>query len=362
MDRARKVRKILPVSPCDIRGLETWLEEQANAGLFPVSIGSWAVFTTDGVPGTRFRLEPYDRGRTAPTEEQQELYRRAGWSYALNVAPAGCWLFYTADPAAVELYSDHESRGLSLERLERAARRAWRSSLLLGVVLAAVSVWLLLFWSGGMAARGGLPLVWLRVFDPTFLVLLPSAGPSGRIVWENVISLAAVFLLVLLLAGQWMERRGVPLEDFRQPYVELQELESTPVVLFDPSSGHDSRAYREHSLLAPAWYSVTQQARSPENGASCCAPQLEAMYFRLLLPSMARSVAQAQMEQYRLVNLSWSYETLEHPGLDFVLLAREPEGLWQMAALGRGGQVAVYIYCGQEQLRDHLDLLSSWGR
>lgn len=252
MGRARKVRKILPVSPCDIRGLEAWLEEQANAGLFPVSIGSWAVFTTDGVPGTRFRLEPYDQGRTAPTEEQQELYRRAGWSYALNVAPAGCWLFYTADPAAVELYSDHESRGLSLERLERAARRAWRSSLLLGVVLAAVSVWLLLFWSGGMAARGGLPLVWLRVFDPTFLVLLlcqgaafgrscrnagllrracqalrqgmdmpPSAGPSRRIVWENVISLAAVFLLALLLAGQWMERRGVPLEDFRQPYVEL---------------------------------------------------------------------------------------------------------------------------------------------
>ena len=247
MDRARKVRKILPVSPCDIRGLEAWLEEQANAGLFPVSIGSWAVFTADGVPGTRFRLEPYDQGRTAPTEEQRELYRRAGWSYALNVAPAGCWLFYTADPAAVELYSDHESRGLSLERLEQAARRAWQRSLLLGVVLAAVSVWLLLFWSGGMAARGGLPLVWLRVFDPTFLVLLlcqgaafgrscrnagllrracqalrqgmdmpPSAGPSGRIVWENVISLAAVFLLALLLAGQWMERRSDPLEDFRQ--------------------------------------------------------------------------------------------------------------------------------------------------
>ena len=68
------------------------------------------------------------------------------------------------------------------------------------------------------------------------------------------------------------------------------------------------------------------------------------------------------MEQYRLVNLSWSYETLEQPGLDFVLLAREPEGLWQMAALGRGGQVAVYLYCGQEQLRGHLDLLSSWRR
>ena len=103
-----------------------------------------------------------------------------------------------------------------------------------------------------MAARGGLPLVWLRVFDPTFLVLLlcqgvafgrscrnagllrracqalrqgmdmpPSAGPSRRIVWENVISLAAVFLLALLLAGQWMERRGrPPWRTSGQPYVE----------------------------------------------------------------------------------------------------------------------------------------------
>ena len=41
-----KVRKILPVSTADILGLEKWLEDQANNGLFPVSIGSWATFTT----------------------------------------------------------------------------------------------------------------------------------------------------------------------------------------------------------------------------------------------------------------------------------------------------------------------------
>ena len=169
MDRARKVRKILPVSPCDIRGLEAWLEEQANSGLFPVSIGSWAVFTADGVPGTRFRLEPYDRGRTAPTEEQRELYRGAGWSYALNVAPAGCWLFYTADPTAVELYSDHESRGLSLERLERAARRAWQRSLLLGVVLAAASA---PFDSKTLRAFGQIDA--LPILNPVMVIYLES--------------------------------------------------------------------------------------------------------------------------------------------------------------------------------------------
>lgn len=36
----KKVRKMLPVSIADISGLEKWLEDQANHGLFPVRIGS----------------------------------------------------------------------------------------------------------------------------------------------------------------------------------------------------------------------------------------------------------------------------------------------------------------------------------
>ena len=180
MDRARKVRKILPVSPCDIRGLEAWLEEQANAGLFPVSIGSWAVFTTDGVPGTRFRLEPYDRGRTAPTEEQQELYRRAGWSYALNVPPpgAGCftrripppWSCTPTTKAGAFPWSGWSSRAPSL-----AAQPAAGGGPGCRIRVAAA---VLERRHGG---RGGLPLVWLRVFDPTFLVLLLCQGVAfGR--------------------------------------------------------------------------------------------------------------------------------------------------------------------------------------
>ncbi len=293
----------------------------------------------------------------------------------------------------MELYSDHESRGLSLERLERAARRAWQRSLLLGVVLAAVSVWLLLFWSGGMAARGGLPLVWLRVFDPTFLVLLlcqgvafgrscrnarllrracqalrlgmdmpPSAGPSRGIVWENVISWRRFSCWHCCWrdsgwsagASPW-RTSGSPMWSCRSWRAPRWSCLTHPPDTIPGLTG-SIPCWPRPGIPSPSRPAVRK------NGASCYAPQLEAMYFRLLLPSMARSVAQAQMEQYRLVNLSWSYETLEHPGLDFVLLAREPEGLWQMAALGRGGQVAVYLYCGQEQLRDHLDLLSSWVR
>lgn len=110
----KKVRKILPVSVADISGLESWLEEQANHGLFPIRIGSWATFTTTGVPGTRFRIEPYGKSGDAPAEEQLALYREAGWEYAFAIGASYYFLFYTTDPSAVELYSDRESRGLSL--------------------------------------------------------------------------------------------------------------------------------------------------------------------------------------------------------------------------------------------------------
>ena len=67
----------------------------------------------------------------------------------------------------------------------------------------------------------------------------------------------------------------------------------------------------------------------------------------------------AKMEQYRLVNVRWSYEYVDYSDLDFVIIANEPNGIWQMAALGKGSKVVVFRYGGQEKLRDHIDLLSA---
>ena len=112
----------------------------------------------------------------------------------------------------------------------------------------------------------------------------------------------------------------------------MQAMESTPVYqwndLFeDPPFRNSQGTYYadvEYSLLAPSWYSVTQEAYSPqngtrgnvfskdpENGANRYSPELDTTCFHLLIPSMARPVAKAQMEQYRLVNLRWSYESVD---------------------------------------------------
>lgn len=57
----KKIRKFLPLSIYDIPGIEHWLEEQANSGLFPLYLEEWATFESTGIPGTRFRLEPWGK-------------------------------------------------------------------------------------------------------------------------------------------------------------------------------------------------------------------------------------------------------------------------------------------------------------
>lgn len=410
----KKVRKFLPLSIYDIPGMEHWLEEQANAGLFPVFLDAWVTFTPTGVPGTRFRLEPWGKTGTEPSEEQLALYRNAGWEYTLTVGHA-YFLFYTADPEAPELYSDHQSRGLSLERLEKRVRSYRRTRAIVCAILAALLVWVGFFfksdWDVQPDPTARLPLLLLDLFHPfvllTAIVILffsrntrrdhhmliktctalkeglpppPSPGPSRALVREQIITLVltAVFLvgqILLLLSnqGQFI----VPVEDFNRPYVSLQALEQVELVssqeVFGSSKFHEDENQAEHhlSLLSPVWYSVTQvgctaeegdyrgYSPNPEGGKYRYTPSLDATYFHLLIPALARPVAESQIDHYRAINLQWTYEELNCPGLDFAILATEPDGIWQTLALGKGGRVAVYHYGGMEQLRDHLDLLSA---
>lgn len=414
----KKVRKILPLSTYDIPGIECWLEEQANHGLFPVSIGSWVSFTTNGIPGTRFRLETFEKSETAPTAEQLALYQNAGWEYAFSVGKI-YFLFYTTDPTAIELYSDHESRGLSLERLEKAIRRAeWRESIIYALFVAAL-IWAVFFFKSEIDMQpdnlARLPLIVLHLCNPILLVFIvsqifvwrknrrdyrmlrktcaalkngmappPSPGPSKKIVRENILSVGMIILLLILLLGHWRNwfpsDKDIPLDGFEHPYVAIQEMEKTPVYqwndLFDnpPFDDEPGVYYAEVSLslLAPTWYAVTQEAFSPqngergnvfspdpENGANRYSPDLEMTCFQLLVPALARPVAEAQLNAYRLINLKWNYEEVSVSGLDFVILADTPDKLWQMAAIGKDNQVAVFRYAGVERLSDHLDLLAT---
>ena len=410
------IRKIIPVSLYDIPGLEHWLEEQANQGLFPTSLGSWAVFEERDVPGVRFRLDPFANRAgegLEPTPEKLELYRAAGWEYAFRVGRA-YFLFYTTDPQAPELFSDYQSQGLSLYRLVRGLRSYRRRKAvlwsLLGILFLAA-----LFLGHSYDVQPDhfvrLPLILLYAFDPILLLFLagmffyslpidrrdrktlfatynalkeglpppPSPGPSRRIVRENIAALVlSPILVAVVLYNQFGDSRLTlrPVEEFTAPYISLYDLEQVPLgpyeTIYRNNSGLNSEnvARRSCSLLAPVWYEVSQDldalqpgrkpstfSPDPHGGEYTYSPSLDMTYFHTL-PILAQPAARAQMDLYRLVNLYWDYEEVDWPGTDFVILATVEDDPWQMAAVGRGSRVAVFCYAGVEKLSDHLDLLA----
>ncbi len=413
----KKVRKILPLSVYDIPGIEAWLEEQANAGLFPDSLDSWVTFIPTGVPGTRFRLVPQESRKASVSPEQMGLYRNAGWQYAFPAAGI-YFLFYTTDPEAVEVYSDWESRGISLQPLKRRLSSYRRRKLAAYALLAATLIWALFFFESKYDVQpdhfSQLTLILLDLFRPTALLLLlcavgigiqarrderllrricdaltegmappPSKGPSKAIVCSQIILAAlAVSLAVSIIISQFDVLNPwdhIPISRFFAPYVSISSIEQEPVLPWEelleeapPGREGENYAGRKFSLLSPVWYTVTQKAYSPqgdteehafspkpENGVEWYAPNLDGTYCRLLLPSLARPAAQALLDDYRLVNLEWSYEELSCPGLDFVIHATEPNGIWQMLAIGRDCSIAVFRYAGREWLPDHLQVLSA---
>lgn len=405
----KKIRKIIPVSLYDIPGLERWLEEQANLGLFPLSLGSWSTFEERAVPGTRFRLDPFANRMgegTEPTPEKLELYRQSGWEYAFPIGQA-YFLFYNTDPEAPELYTDCQSQGMSLERLKKSLRSYRRRRIaVFGVVVLLLLV--ALFWPSKFdvqpAPLARLPLILLYLFHPSLVFLLaivcfsvpierrdwrtlsvtykalkeglpppPSPGPSKRIVRENQFALALTPILLLLLLFNFTGKAGgSSLGECSDPYVSLTELETVDV--FIPLSelrAEDNQATRHFSLLAPVWYEVTQRgyglesgrekgySPDPQDGRYTYTPSLRMTCFHLLLPVLTRPVAKAQMDFYRAVNLKWTYEDADWPGTDFVILATADDGIGQMAAVCSGGRLAVFCYTGMENLGDHLDTLAA---
>lgn len=407
----KKIRKMLPVSIYDLSGLEGWLEEQAKAGLFPVFMNSWATFTPTALPGTRFRLEPREGEGDSPGPEELEKCREAGWDFALTVGSL-YYLFYTTRPGASELCFDDRGRREYMARIERRSRRSRLIGWAVFLLTAALGLWGVLHFQSRFDVQpepfARWPLILLSLFEPmmlilaTALLLLYRQGRQDRralrkssrvsekirryvppLRWaavENILVMALAALVLIWGLCRTLELNPfdhIALDKFGRPYVDIQELESREVKPWEevfrevPPGGQPENYGRlRFSILSPRWYSVTQEAYGTEGAESrtfspmpdegqAYAPDLDMTCFTLLIPAMARPVAMAQLDEYRLVNLRWSYEELDVPGLDFAILAEEPEGIWQMAALGKGGRVAVFRYAGEERLEEHMELLAS---
>ena len=414
--KEKKIRTLIPYSIFDIPGIEHWLEEKANEGLFPTHLGSWATFEEGAKPGTRFRLDAMGPRGSTPEPERLDLYRDMGWEYALNVGRA-FHLFYATDPAAVELHTDPETRSRSMDRLAKRVRRTRWHHILYPFFLVLLFLLPTLLPASRFDAQperfADLPMILIGLGHPIFLFFLlvllvshaqelkelrgllalhrrlreglppePSPGPSKAILRRNGITLLLVpvsflFWLWCVAPGLFGSLSSPPLEEFQQPYVSIQELEDEPLYtweeLFDGMPRQKSNFVElESSVFSRTWYTVEQKKYSaqagtmagsfspnPDGGKYRYSPSLDATYIHLRIPAMVRPVAESLLYRMRLINLWWEYEEVSHPGADFVILAHCGDNPWQLAAVAKGGKVAVFRYGGQQELANHLDTLTA---
>lgn len=171
----KKIRKMLPVSIYDLCGLETWLEEQAKAGLFPVFMNSWVTFTPTALPGIRFRLEPREGDGDSPGPEMLEKCREAGWGFALTVGTL-YYLLYTTNLCASSTCFDDGARQEYMAGLEKRARRSRLTGWAVFIIMSALGAWGLSSMNSRFdvqpAPFARLPLLLLNLFDPAVLILL----------------------------------------------------------------------------------------------------------------------------------------------------------------------------------------------
>ena len=91
-----------PYSAYDFTGCESWLQQQAEKGLYLRYFYWPLVFMAEDTPQKlRYHIEPPSTSdRFEALREQQELYEAAGWHYLCELDCGS--LYQTADPEAAE--------------------------------------------------------------------------------------------------------------------------------------------------------------------------------------------------------------------------------------------------------------------
>ena len=181
----KRVRRVYRLPPCpdyDIEGIESWLGDMAETGLFLSRDGfflGFAIFERGEARQVRYRLDVAPRKTgwlsddTGPDEEERDLGASFGWEY---VASFGQFYIYrTEDANARELHTDPQVQALAINQIRHRERGSVVTSLLLWLVWPFIylnGTWLLVMFEAG---------TWF-VLIALFLLLWACAGAVARAV------------------------------------------------------------------------------------------------------------------------------------------------------------------------------------
>ena len=143
----KQVYRLCPCGRSDIEGIQSWLEDMAEQGLFLVEDGEFCgVFTfAKKTPGkVSYRLDVAQKRKPRfldsgdeLTDEEVELYRAMGWVYLLRY---GDFRIYRAEGRdAPELNTETETHAITINLLKKKYRSAFISAILMALFWLAFS-------------------------------------------------------------------------------------------------------------------------------------------------------------------------------------------------------------------------------
>ena len=386
--------RINPVNLYNRHQVQNWLDENANQGLIPIWIGSFSsVFITE--KEMQLHLQLGIGWKDKP--ELLEHYHKAGWDYVCSVR-----LFFLFI-APKETPLPCENKKLQDKSVEWHRKRTHSQHRAMWIMPLWFLFLLLLFllpneYDVQPDRWAKIPLLLLDLSNPAFLCLLAvmillhiqvfqekshrnqrekscnlpvhsSSLNNKKTFITNKIFIILCGLMVIFGGIDYLWTRPIPLETFSQPYIKLSEIEKVSISsweeLYESTPFHedDNQGEYSYSLIAPKAYIVNQRGfetiETHKGEEYHSASSLEMAYFSTILSMFTRSIAEAQMDQFRTVNTKWNYHEITVPELDFAILAETEEGVSQMIALGCGKNTVIFYYSGLEQLENHIPQLAT---
>lgn len=334
----KRVKKLVPYGLWDFTGLQTWLNQQAQAGYALVKWPGWnfigiAYFKKDpSAVHARYCLDPLqERLGVGELKKREEGYQALGWNYVDQIDQLYA-IYRCDDPDAPELYNDADSLSWAMKK---QVRWAWLS-LLLWLACAAVMFldeWPRLLHEPDVVAMelilhsDVLIPMYVTMLVLIFIALLqvitvswgirrvqtslrggewPSAGPRRYPgLCYNLISFLLITVLVLFLAfldlsGTLRTKILTGPKEWDFPHVTLAEVlpsgsalrEYSPVELLRNDTF-------DHSLLAPQQYDVAQGGMVRVNDGPQQDTRLYQESVQTLSPSLAQAVYRGRVTAYR---------------------------------------------------------------
>ena len=382
------IRKFTPVSPYDIQGLESWLEDQSLRGLFLVKFGTTFSIFAQGVPKrTRYRVEyckPYYTDE--PPQDLLDLYRDFGWEFVCWAGNIDLPIFRTQDPQTEEPHTDPSLQGTLLEKVAERLKRAFLHDAILllavfslmlaaGLALSVISYPVLL----AVIVYGAVQTFtrcrsWLRV-RAVVRSLQDGVPMNHKISYPNRIrsNLAQFVLLLLFLALLLLHYyfNNAPAQNTQEDF--------SPILLSELEGRSDSVAVINcpHllSLCYSQWEVIQIQTFGVEGGRTDWV-RMDVDWYRPLIPALAEPLARDLLRTSiwldGLGSSWWTAPIADRDGwtvteykldsVDWCAIAVHEESGLQAAAVCANGQAARARYTGSANLADHLEEIAGMVR